>query len=895
MTFLFVLIGLFFLITTFMPWVNHARLKTLREEISWLKREINRQGIKRSNAQAPQQAPISDTPQQKTVGHKPVVTEEETPVVNSVEDYEDWEEFDVEPTPVPRMAMSNLSTSIQNTFEQNIATKAPVWLGALSLIFAAFFLVKYSIELGWLGPNIRMMLAGLFGAFLLIAGQWVVKRTKIANAEQIAQGLIGAGLVTLYVTLYAATNLYSLLPTSIGFIGMAVVTGLAVVLSLRHGQAIAVFGLLGGLLTPALIGSDEPNAVVLFSYLFLLFSSMFIVLAKKGWWLLAIPTLLGSLIWSAFWFETAFVPSDAIVLVIFAIAMTAVVLATTGKQIAQGSVKKEDEQHIHTLNAVAIIGGVVTVIWLSFKITLGMFVWSMLGLLSASLMALAYFKPTIYTKPLFAKLGASLILFAVWSESAPLNEALAVITGLTGIYVIGSGYIIRRVSDPRFWVIAQTVAALALYLISYFALDVELSKSIWTFLALTISGLAIHQAQYIRQEYKADTSIQDYLIAVYALAASSFISISFAISLPLDALPLAIAGQVTATALIYQRTNITFLKRIMMLLTILFAGLHYEQLSLFLSIILTSIVDEGLSTYTIGLNISDSFLLNLGIPALLFAVASMITIKTNKTDQRSLHIIFGATLLLALSSMYYIVHGHIFAPYLDNFGTSAGFIERGAITLILALIGMSVVRLTQRLDLSFLSIWGVVLVNIALFRLVYFDFLMHNPYWEQSQFVGGTPIINGITLTYGLGILIAGWASTSIGNETHKNVYKGIAFAALFAFVTLTIRQLFHGGDIVDNVIGSTELYSYSVTWLITGIALLTYGIRTKNKGVRMASLAFMLLTVGKVFLFDAAELEGLLRIFSFLGLGVSLIGLSTFYTKFVFLDGAEQKKVSAS
>jgi len=34
-----------------------------------------------------------------------------------------------------------------------------------------------------------------------------------------------------------------------------------------------------------------------------------------------------------------------------------------------------------------------------------------------------------------------------------------------------------------------------------------------------------------------------------------------------------------------------------------------------------------------------------------------------------------------------------------------------------------------------------------------------------------------------------------------------------------------------------------------------------------------MVLTVAKVFLFDASALTGLLRVFSFLGLGLSLLG----------------------
>ena len=44
-----------------------------------------------------------------------------------------------------------------------------------------------------------------------------------------------------------------------------------------------------------------------------------------------------------------------------------------------------------------------------------------------------------------------------------------------------------------------------------------------------------------------------------------------------------------------------------------------------------------------------------------------------------------------------------------------------------------------------------------------------------------------------------------------------------------------------------------------------------------------MVLTVGKVFLFDASELDGLYRVASFFGLGLSLIGLSWFYSRFVF------------
>jgi uncharacterized membrane protein len=67
------------------------------------------------------------------------------------------------------------------------------------------------------------------------------------------------------------------------------------------------------------------------------------------------------------------------------------------------------------------------------------------------------------------------------------------------------------------------------------------------------------------------------------------------------------------------------------------------------------------------------------------------------------------------------------------------------------------------------------------------------------------------------------------------------------------------------------------------GIGLLFFGTLKKDKTLRIASLAFIVMSIGKVFLYDASELTGLFRVFSFLGLGISLLGVSWFYTRFVF------------
>ena len=57
-------------------------------------------------------------------------------------------------------------------------------------------------------------------------------------------------------------------------------------------------------------------------------------------------------------------------------------------------------------------------------------------------------------------------------------------------------------------------------------------------------------------------------------------------------------------------------------------------------------------------------------------------------------------------------------------------------------------------------------------------------------------------------------------------------------------------------------------------------GNRVKQRSWRIGSLVLILLAVAKVFIIDAAGLEGLLRIASFMALGFSLIGIGWVYSR---------------
>jgi uncharacterized membrane protein len=82
-----------------------------------------------------------------------------------------------------------------------------------------------------------------------------------------------------------------------------------------------------------------------------------------------------------------------------------------------------------------------------------------------------------------------------------------------------------------------------------------------------------------------------------------------------------------------------------------------------------------------------------------------------------------------------------------------------------------------------------------------------------------------------------------------------------------------------------------SAAWLLLSVALLIAGVRLGEKALRVAGLAVLTLTVCKVFLIDAAALEGVLRILSFLGLGIALIGIGVLYGKMLGRENGPAEK----
>ena len=102
--------------------------------------------------------------------------------------------------------------------------------------------------------------------------------------------------------------------------------------------------------------------------------------------------------------------------------------------------------------------------------------------------------------------------------------------------------------------------------------------------------------------------------------------------------------------------------------------------------------------------------------------------------------------------------------------------------------------------------------------------------------------------------------------------------------MTLETRRFFET-DLIGwrNPASEAENYAYSAVWLALGIVLLAFGLWRASRELRLASRLFVVAAVLKVFLYDLAQLEGILRALSFIGLGAVLIGIGLAYQKLVF------------
>jgi uncharacterized membrane protein len=105
----------------------------------------------------------------------------------------------------------------------------------------------------------------------------------------------------------------------------------------------------------------------------------------------------------------------------------------------------------------------------------------------------------------------------------------------------------------------------------------------------------------------------------------------------------------------------------------------------------------------------------------------------------------------------------------------------------------------------------------------------------------------------------------------------------MLIYLSFEVRTIFQGPVLNSPFMTDPEDYAYSAVWLASGVGLLLAGVALKSQPSRLASAAVVTLTILKVFLHDLSGVHGIYRAFSFIGLGLVLMGIGWLYQRLLF------------
>jgi len=229
-------------------------------------------------------------------------------------------------------------------------------------------------------------------------------------------------------------------------------------------------------------------------------------------------------------------------------------------------------------------------------------------------------------------------------------------------------------------------------------------------------------------------------------------------------------------------------------------------------------------------------------------------------------------------------------------------LDRQWITVGWALEALAVWWLFGRLPHAGLKYLGASLFVAVGVRLLVNPEVLH--YQER-----GRPVFNWLLYTYGVPALCCFFGSTLLrraedarpsppahdllpGDRAQLGpAASGLGLLLTFWLINLEVADFFSSGRYIELSLERhfARNLTLSAAWGLYAMVLLVLGLLRSLRPLRVAGLAFLVLTVAKVFLYDLSNLTGLYRVLSFLGLGVSLILVSLLYQRFVVTKKEER------
>ncbi|MCD5992284.1 DUF2339 domain-containing protein [Pseudomonas sp. CDFA 602] len=256
---------------------------------------------------------------------------------------EPFKPFVLQPKPAKPATPNLLDKAFATAKDWLMGGNTVLRVGVVVLFLGLAFLLRYATE-GMVVP-IEARYAGVAASALglLGLGWWL----RFRNAPY-ALMLQGAGIGVLYLTVFAAMKLHTLLDPTLGFALLVAITTFSAILALtQNSLALACAGALGGFAAPILASTGQGSHVSLFSYFALLNAGIFAIAWFKAWRVLNLIGFFGTFGIGFAWGVKAYTPemfwSTEPFLILFFLMYLAIGLLFARRKLQESSATAPDE------------------------------------------------------------------------------------------------------------------------------------------------------------------------------------------------------------------------------------------------------------------------------------------------------------------------------------------------------------------------------------------------------------------------------------------------------------------------------------------------------------------------------------------------------------------------
>jgi uncharacterized membrane protein len=760
--------------------------------------------------------------------------------------------------------------SAEHWLSKSIKTHWMIWLGGICIGLAGIFLAKHSIEQGLLGPAARITLTIVTALALHGVAEYLRRRT--GKSSDAFAALAGGASIMLYAGLLAGLHLYQLLNPGLVFAALVLVSLGTMLLALLQGPVLAAIGILGAFSVPVLVstGSNNVLGALIYSFIISVSALLLVRYVFRPW--LWLGTLAGALGW---WLLALVSPQQ------LPLALAAYL---TGLGYVAMAIHRWDwllikdapvpaGQHLlalfrHPLAAqpgrVAILFALLTALYgVGIAVQTGGYQW----LVTVPALPLLFFwvarhNPAYSVFPwlvFIGSLGGLLAQGLMIPGGAQYHPALPwLLVELSGLYLLLSLWLLRTGLYTGLWASLGFLSPVLLLALGYARIEALSTQWGWALATAVLGAGYMHLVFRQRQHSVTRNSAQTpALVVSLTLAAHLAFSLALVMLLREATLTLALAVQVISLTWLHRQFSFLALQTAAkVLLAIVLARLS---------------LNPWLLTYPTDLHWS---LWTYGGALVCCLIASRLALHNNFKQWLTAASIHLFVLLLTFEVRYWLYDGQVFA-------SGYSFTEAAINTTVWGGLGL-VYHWRARFSEHMNRLYRLFSNFLLLLSLANFGFVVvldQNPLFANTA-VSATPIFNILLLAYGLPVLLFAVAYRLLENPSRK-VAGTLAGLALLLFCSLEIRHLWQGELSLNAATSDGELYTYSMVWLALAIAGSIWAIRFSHSNLYKGSMLLLIVVVAKIFLIDMEGLTGLLRAASFMGLGLSLLGLAYLHQRF--------------